>query len=98
MTRFTSTLLAVTCLAVTGAAVAATPAAAASPSPKASCASALNQGGTPNGISQSDPGFLGQFVSDTATSGRDAVGGPTSTAADRHGDLSTCLAALGYAA
>ena len=49
MKRFTSTLIAITCMGVVGPVLAATPAAAASPSPRASCASALNQGATPKG-------------------------------------------------
>lgn len=63
----------------------------ASPSPDSSCAAQLNQGGTPNGISQSPAGFLGQFTSSEATSSPGVVGSGTSAAAQNHGDFFSCL-------
>lgn len=68
-----------------------TPAYASSPSPSSSCIAQLNQGATPHGLSQSPPGFLGQFVSAEATSAPGVVGLSSSTFAQAHGDLFACL-------
>lgn len=94
--KIASKALTATCLAVFGTMLAAAPAEAAFPNTKASCGAQLSQGGTPNGLSQTAPGFLGSFVSSTAKSGAGAVGGPAAAAAGVHGDLGTCLEALGY--
>lgn len=64
---------------------------AASPNPAASCVAALSQGATPHGISESAPGFLGQFVAAEATSAPGVVGTGSSTAAQQHGGLFDCL-------
>ena len=66
-------------------------AAAASPSPMASCVAALSQGGTPHGLSESAPGFLDTFISAEAMSGPGVVGAGSSTAAQQHGGLFDCL-------
>ena len=66
-------------------------ASAASPSDASSCAAQLNQGGTPNGVSQAPGGFLGQFTAAEATSAPGMVGTGASNAAQQHGDLSACL-------
>lgn len=68
-----------------------TPANASSPSSSSSCSAQLNQGGTPHGLSESPPGFLGQFVSALATSAPGVVGSGSSTFAKLHGDLFACL-------
>lgn len=94
-TRVTLTALASSAVLVGLPTLAATPAHAASPAPTASCAAALSQGGTPHGVSQSDPGFLGSFVSGLARSGPGTVGTTLSTVAVVHGDLGTCFATLG---
>jgi len=70
---------------------AAQPAAAASPSPSADCVAALQQAGTPSGIAQVPPGFLGSFVSGEAHISPGYVGTGSSTAAQSHGDLFQCL-------
>ena len=64
---------------------------AASPNPTARCVAALSQGGTPHGLSESAPGFLGTFISGEATSAPGYVGTGTSTAAHQHGGLFDCL-------
>ena len=67
------------------------PATAASPDPASSCAGQLNQGATPNGLSEADPGFLGSFVSGLAKAGGGTYGHLTSNLAGQHGDLFTCI-------
>lgn len=67
------------------------PAMAASPNPASSCAGQLNQGATPNGLSESAPGFLASFVSDLAKAGGGAYGHVTSNLAGQHCDLFTCI-------
>jgi len=70
---------------------AASPASAAAPSPSSSCSAQLSQGATPHGASEAEPGFLGGFVSETATSGPGVVGGSSSYFARQHGDLGECI-------
>lgn len=67
------------------------PATAVSPNPASSCAGQLSQGGTPHGLSESDPGFLGSFVSELAKASGGAYGHVTSNLAGQHGDLFTCI-------
>lgn len=67
------------------------PATAASPNPASSCAGQLNQGGTPHGFSEADPGFLGSFVSGLAKADGGAYGRVTSNLAGQHGDFFTCI-------
>ena len=69
----------------------AAPAAAASPNPASSCAGQLNQGATPNGLSDSEPGFLGSFVSGLAQAGGGSFGHLTSNLAGQHGDFFACI-------
>lgn len=70
------------------------PATASSPSPASSCVGQLNQGATPHGASESEPGFLGSFVSQQARASGSAYGDASSDLAAEHGDLFTCLAAV----
>lgn len=74
-----------------GVALGTPPATAASPNGHASCAAQLDQGGTPHGLSESSPGFLGQFTSEEARSAPGVVGTGTSGAARLHGTLFDCL-------
>lgn len=83
--------LAITGLVVGGAVLIGGPVMANSPSSSASCSAQLNQGLTPNGLAQEDPGFHGQFTSETAGSAPGAQGQGTSAAAHQHGDLFSCL-------
>lgn len=67
------------------------PAMAAPPSPMSSCIGQLSQGATPHGLSESAPGFLGSFVSESAKASRGAYGDVASSLAGQHGDLLTCI-------
>lgn len=73
------------------AALSPAPASAVSPNPASNCVGQLNQGGTPHGLSEADPGFLGSFVSGLAKGGGGAYGHVTSSLAGEHGDLFTCI-------
>jgi hypothetical protein len=68
-----------------------TSASASSPNPASSCAGQLNQGATPHGLSGAEPGFLGSFVSASATAGGPTYGAVSSTLARGHGDLFACI-------
>lgn len=65
--------------------------ASAVPADAASCAGQLSQGATPHGASESAPGFLGDFLSATASSQPGAVGESSRTFSRQHGDLGACL-------
>ena len=92
MTRSQLIARSTACAVAVAVALGAAPAWAASPSPRSSCTGQLSQGGTPNGLSQSEPGAVGSFVSALAQTGTN--GAVTSTLAGQHGDLFTCILAV----
>jgi hypothetical protein len=69
-------------------------ASASSPSPASSCVGQLSQGATPHGFSESQPGFLGSFVSQLARAGGPTYGDVSSRLAGEHGDLFMCIASV----